>query len=97
MCATNRIPGRVTRAGTIRSFTQETRSLLHAAIEEVAHTTAEANQCYVETRVDLGAPSLVNDGDLDAIVRSSARDALGDDAVELVELKALRDWRAAPE
>jgi len=59
--APNAIPEAVELTGTVRTFRQDDRRELHAAIERTAIATASIHGCQAETVIGLGEPALVND------------------------------------
>ncbi|MDF1565256.1 MAG: M20 family metallopeptidase [Deltaproteobacteria bacterium] len=83
--ANNVIPGCVELGGTIRTFTTDTRRRLHAAIEEVAQAAGITQECEVEVKIHLGAPGLVNDVELHALMERVASEALGVECIENFE------------
>jgi len=82
--ANNVIPDQVVLGGTVRSFNESTRARLHKAIEEVTKAIAEAGQCEAALHLELGAPCLINDAELGAVMVSSVADALGEECIEEV-------------
>ena len=78
--ATNIIPVEVKLSGTIRSFSQETRLLLHRELENAFRITQAFGGDY-HLKIEYGYPVTVNDGDTARFVRRMASDLIGDDHV----------------
>jgi amidohydrolase len=57
----NIIPDQVEMTGTIRSFDEDMRQDIHARIQHIARSIAEANHAHAEVRVDKAVPVTVND------------------------------------
>jgi amidohydrolase len=60
----NVVPAAVRMAGTLRTFDEHDRSMLHAALAETADAVAEVHGCDAEVAVTRGAPVLDNDAQL---------------------------------
>lgn len=90
----NVIPETVRLAGTIRSFSDETREELHALVRRVAENTAAAHAMEAEVEVDAGYPVTVNDAAFTAFVDSVARETLGGERVRPLVWPSLggEDW-----
>ena len=76
----NIIPSEVRLAGTIRSFDQDVREALHAELRRAVEVARALGGDY-ELKIDLDAIATVNDARVCALIRSVARDLLGDDKV----------------
>ena len=83
--APNVIAGRVTLQGTIRTFSETARRLLHEALVEAAKGAAASQGCSAEIHIECGAPSLVNDSRLHRLMVEVVTETLGRHAVEYVE------------
>jgi len=73
----NVIPDRVEMEGTIRTFDEEMRAYIHAAIERNARLIAEAAGAEVEVEIDRGTPSVYNDPELTAFAMSALERSSG--------------------
>lgn len=62
----NVIPDKVEMEGTIRTFDEEMREYIHAAIEKNARLIAEAAGAEAEVEIGQGTPSVYNDPELTA-------------------------------
>ena len=76
----NIIPSEVRLAGTIRSFDQDVREALHTELRRAVEVARALGGDY-ELKIDLDAIATVNDARVCALIRSVARDLLGDDKV----------------
>jgi amidohydrolase len=65
----NVIPDSVELEGTIRSFDQEMRADIHAAVERTAHGIADSAGAGVELEINAGPPPVINDPELVARMR----------------------------
>lgn len=64
--------------GTIRSFSQEARAVLHRRIEEVAAGVAASFGAQVEVRIQLGVDPTINAPQPTAVMREAAAAVLGE-------------------
>lgn len=78
--APNVIPDDVQMNGTIRSFDDETREQLHHDLE-AAFGVARALGGDYELNIVKGCPSIYNDPDVAALIRTTAQEMLGEDAI----------------
>lgn len=62
--APNAVPETVELAGTVRTYREQARRELHAAIERTALATASIHGCEADVAIGLGEPALVNDAAL---------------------------------
>ena len=87
MGATNVIPNEVKIEGTLRTFNEEWRTTFHKQIEETCTKIAEAagGNCIVDIRK--GYPFLVNDDKATTIAVNSAKEYLGEENVEQLDLR----------
>jgi amidohydrolase len=60
----NVVPAAVRMAGTLRTFDEHDRTMLHRALAETAEAVAEVHGCDAEVGVTRGAPVLDNDAQL---------------------------------
>lgn len=78
--APNVIPDDVQMNGTIRSFDDETREQLHHDLE-AAFGVARALGGDYALNIVKGCPSIYNDPDVAALIRTAAQEMLGEDAI----------------
>src|SRR5690606_33873504 len=78
--APNVIPDDVQMNGTIRSFDDETREQLHHDLE-AAFGVARALGGDYGLNIVKGCPSIYNDPDVAALIRTAAQEMLGEDAI----------------
>ncbi len=83
--AFNIIAGEVVIQGTLRTFDSGLRDQLLRRIAELAQGVAQAMRGSCEFRHESGAPPVVNDPAIAAIVAEAARGVLGEDAVVPLE------------
>ncbi len=76
--AFNVIPGRVTLAGTVRTFNRDLRRRLPKMMEEVVRGVTSAHRARYEFRFDPHYPSTVNDAAMTALVRGQAERVVGE-------------------
>ncbi len=79
--ASNIIAGEVVIQGTLRTFDASLRGQLLRRIAELAHGVAQAMRGSCEFRHEAGAPPVVNDPAIAALVAEAARGVLGEQAV----------------
>jgi metal-dependent amidase/aminoacylase/carboxypeptidase family protein len=79
--ASNIIAGEVVIQGTLRTFDAGLRGHLLRRIAELAHGVAQAMRGSCEFRHEAGAPPVVNDPAMAALVAEAARGVLGEQAV----------------
>ncbi len=79
--ASNIIAGEVVIQGTLRTFDAGLRGQLLRRIAELAHGVAQAMRGSCEFRHEAGAPPVVNDPAMAALVAEAARGVLGERAV----------------
>jgi metal-dependent amidase/aminoacylase/carboxypeptidase family protein len=75
--ADNVVAGHAHLAGSVRTFSSEIRTRVQEEMLRTANLIAEVHNCTATLEIMRGAPSIVNDSALDAIVRSVAGDFLG--------------------
>lgn len=83
--AYNVIPGSVYLEGTARAVNQKTREYIAKRIEEIAESIATAFRGNIEFHYEFGAPPLVNDKDFTLNVMESAKKAIGEEHVQLLD------------
>jgi amidohydrolase len=82
----NIIPERVAMEGTIRTFSEATRELVHGLIHRAAAGIGAAHGAAIDVDIEPGYPVTVNDAGVSEVVHALATDLAGADAV--VELSA---------
>ena len=81
----NIIPGEVEMIGTIRTLDPETRSRVHAEMEQITADTTRAWGADHEFRIIKRYPPLVNDPAAAELVREAAAKIIGSDRVKTAE------------
>jgi amidohydrolase len=84
--APNVIPETASCSGTIRATTPESRALLCAEVERLAHAIAAAHRLTATVRIVQGTPPLTNSTRAAAWVQEAARALLGDEALRTLPL-----------
>ena len=88
--AANVIPDSVTMGGSIRTFDEETRSMLKKRMAEIAAGIAQAFRAEAEVTFGSGCPTLVNDPELSACCEVYVKELLGKGkAFSVAELNAM--------
>jgi len=85
---TNIIPASAFLEGTIRTFDEDVRSKIHAAVERVATGTAASHGCTCSCEVVPGYPVTVNDDDQAQLTGEVAAALLGADGFRISEQPA---------
>lgn len=85
--ATNVIPTEVNIEGTLRTMNEEWRAIYHSKIEEICHAVAKAHGGQCEVDIRKGYPFLVNHSETTQAARNAAKNYLGDENVEELELR----------
>jgi amidohydrolase len=75
----NIIPESAFLYGTIRSVSEETRSIVRAGVRRVAEGVAAAHDATVDVDLEPGYPVTINDPDFTAFVMDTARALVGDE------------------
>ncbi len=90
----NVIPETALLVGTVRTLSPETRTAVHAMLEQVATNVAAAHGATAELFIDPGYPVTMNDPDFARFVTEVATDLLGEDAVEALPhpIMGAEDW-----
>ena len=88
----NVIPDQVEIEGTIRTFDQDMRDYIHAAVERTARLIAESAGAEIEFVLDQGYPSLQNDADLTAMMIPALERASGHPVVPLQPQTVAEDF-----
>lgn len=84
--APNVIPETAKCGGTIRATTPESRALLVAEIERLAHAVATAHRLTATVQVTQGTPPLMNGPRAAEWAQEAVRELLGDDALRKLPL-----------
>ena len=88
--AANVIPDSVTMGGSIRTFDEETRSMLKKRMAEIAAGIAQAFRTEAEVTFGSGCPTLVNNPELSACCEVYVKELLGKGkAFSVAELNAM--------
>lgn len=85
----NTIPNEVTLEGTLRTFSEDTRSYLKERLPELAEGIAKAYRGETEFEFLSDVPVLENNPELTRLVRKSAEDVLGDE-IEVTDFEPLQ-------
>lgn len=85
----NIIPNEVTLEGTLRTFSEDTRSYLKERLPELAEGIAKAYRGETEFEFLSDVPVLENNPELTRLVRKSAEDVLGDE-IEVTDFEPLQ-------
>ncbi len=78
----NVIPEEVMLRGTVRTLDQRVRQKTFDQIHRLAHGIGEATGTQIQVEFGLGSGSVVNDPLLMQLLRSAARDVVGDDGLD---------------
>lgn len=84
---TNIIPDEVKLEGIVRTFDEDWRKQIHQRIRDISWSVAKASHAEAEVFVDPGYPYLYNDPDLTETSRKFAKDYLGEDNVEELDVR----------
>ncbi|MGN1031136.1 MAG: M20 family metallopeptidase [Butyricicoccaceae bacterium] len=88
--AANVIPDTVTMGGSVRTFDEDTRSLIKQRMTEIAEGTAKTFRAEASVTFGSGCPTLVNDGELSACAEQYVKELLGaGKAFSVAELNAM--------
>lgn len=82
--APNVIADQVRMAGTVRSLHPETHAQLPQWIEGIVSNVCQTYGAKYEVNYRRGVPSVQNDAQLNKLLENAARDALGEEAVQLI-------------
>lgn len=78
--AFNIIPGNAVLQGTVRTFSQITRTTIFERIEQITAGICSASGAVYSLTKELGYPPLINNPDVAAVLLTTARQYLGDQA-----------------
>ena len=88
--ASNVIPDTVTMGGTLRTFDEESRSMIKKRMSEIARGVAHAFRAEAEVIFGSGCPTLVNDRDMSLSCERYVKELLGPGkAFSVTELNAM--------
>ena len=88
--ASNVIPDTVTMGGTLRTFDEESRSMIKTRMSEIARGVAHAFRAEAEVIFGSGCPTLVNDRDMSLCCERYVKELLGPGkAFSVTELNAM--------
>ena len=88
--ASNVIPDTVTMGGTLRTFDEESRSMIKKRMSEIAQGVAQAFRAEAEVIFGSGCPTLVNDRDMSLCCERYVKELLGPGkAFSVTELNAM--------
>ena len=88
--ASNVIPDTVTMGGTLRTFDEESRSMIKKRMSEIARGVAHAFRAEAEVIFGSGCPTLVNDRDMSLCCERYVKELLGPGkAFSVTELNAM--------
>ena len=79
--AYNAIPSEVEIEGTIRALEEPMRQYLAKRIEEIAKSTAATFRGTAEVEMDWGAPPVINNDEMAALVTEAAKEVVGEEDV----------------
>ena len=79
--AYNAIPSEVEIEGTIRALEEPIRQYLAKRIEEIAKSTAATFRGTAEVEMDWGAPPVINNDEMAALVTEAAKEVVGEEDV----------------
>ena len=80
----NSIPDRAVLKGTLRTLSAEVRQRTLDRIEQLTRGLAEASGTQIEMNCRFGPPALTNDPDLTELLRRTATELLGSEAVQSI-------------
>ena len=80
----NAIPDRAVLKGTVRSLNADARRLALDRVREIAQGIARTSRTEIEVTFNSGPPSVLNDPELNDLIRQCATDLLGTDHVQYI-------------
>ncbi len=80
----NLIADQVTLSGTVRSLYPETRAMLPKQLEQLIRQICQIYGAEYEFDYQWGVPSVQNNHELTRLIETSAREALGEDQVQII-------------
>jgi len=85
--ATNVIPSTVSIEGTFRTFDKEWRNKAHQKIRDIAKGLANAFEVEINVTIVGGYPVLINDEEITKKLKHSAKDLIGSDQIEDLDIR----------
>lgn len=85
----NAIPDEAVVAGTLRTLREEDLRVIQQRMEEIRGAVTQASGCDIELSFGSYCPATNNDARLLDFIEQSARDALGTDAVQWIDLPSM--------
>ena len=76
--AFNVLPDEVTLTGTVRTFNEETRALIHQRIKDVVKNNADLSNASSKVEIKKGYPSLNNDVEMTDFIINMVKESLGE-------------------
>ena len=87
--APNAIPDEATITGTLRTLREEDLRLIQTRMDEIREAVAQASGCDIELTFGSYCPATNNDTRLLDLVESVARDTLGHESVQWIDLPSM--------
>jgi amidohydrolase len=84
---TNVIPNEVKLMGTFRAMDEKWRADAHQLIEKISNELVHSMGGEIELHIDKGYPAVINDDELNKVVKNAAGEFLGTENVEETELR----------
>lgn len=84
---TNVIPNEVKLMGTFRAMDEKWRAEAHQLIEKISNELVNSMGGEIDLHIDKGYPAVINDEELNKVVKSAAGKFLGTENVEETELR----------
>jgi hippurate hydrolase len=84
---TNVIPNEVKLMGTFRAMDEKWRAEAHQLIEKISNELVNSMGGEIDLHIDKGYPAVINDEELNTVVKSAAGKFLGTENVEETELR----------
>lgn len=85
--AVNVIPSKASAAGTMRTFEESLRKDIKTRLKQIAEKIAIENKCTYKLEVRNGYPSVYNDPELTKTIIANAKEFLGEENVENMEVR----------
>ena len=85
--AYNVIPSEVKITGTFRTFNEQWRKRVHQIIQEVSTKVSEKHNCSPELKISKGYPVLINDEEVSEKSRIAAKEFLGNENIEELQIR----------
>lgn len=85
--ATNIIPDELRIEGTLRTLDEDRRQIIHEEIRTIASKVADEYETEIDVTIPDGYPCLVNDVSVTRLAKEAAREYLGDNNVEDLDIR----------